>query len=123
MARLRYPATSALPPLLEDQQTSPKSAKIEPIGPEFPETVSLALVPLHSRGTRCHGVVVPLESQRLLAEYVGLEASPSLDLEVVERAAVGTKPMRYARGKIHKRAGLEFLGRISNLDHAMRPFP
>jgi hypothetical protein len=103
---------------LEDEQTSPKSAKIEPIGPESPETVSLALVPLHPRGTRCHGFVIPLESQRLLAEHVGLEAPPSLDLEVVERAAVGTKSMRYARGEIHERAGLEFLGRIPNLDHA-----
>jgi hypothetical protein len=44
----------------EECQTSPKSAKIEPIGSEFPKTVSLALVPLHPRGTRCHGVVVPL---------------------------------------------------------------
>jgi hypothetical protein len=63
LARSRHLATSAFPPLLEDEQTTPKSAKIEPIGPEFPETVSLALVPLHPRGTRCHGVVVPLESQ------------------------------------------------------------
>jgi hypothetical protein len=81
-------------------------------------SVSLALVPLHPRGTRCDGVVVPLESQRLLAEHVGLEAPPSLDLEVVERTAVGTKPMRYAWGEIHERAGLEFLGRIPDLDYA-----
>ena len=81
-------------------------------------SVSLALVPLHPRGTRCDGVVVPLESQRLLAEHIGLEAPPSLDLEVVERAALGTKPMRYAWGEIHERAGLEFLGRIPDLDYA-----
>src|SRR5262245_55378997 len=86
--------------------------------PKFSGTVSLALVPLHPRGTRCHGVVVPLESQRLLAEHVGLEASPSLDLEVIERTAVGTKPMRYARGEIHERAGWKFLGRLPDLDHA-----
>jgi hypothetical protein len=31
---------------------------------------------------------------------------------------VGTEPMRYARGGIHQRAGLEFLGRVPDLDHA-----
>ena len=81
-------------------------------------SVSLALIPLHPRGTRCDGVVVPLESQRLLAEHIGLEAPPSLDLKVVERTTVGTKPMGYARWEIYERAGLELLSRIPHLDHA-----
>jgi hypothetical protein len=80
--------------------------RIEPIARKFSETVSSALVPLHPRGTGCRRVVVPLESQRFLAEHVSLETPPSLELEVVERTAVGTKPMRYARGEIDERAWL-----------------
>ena len=80
--------------------------KIEPIARKFSETVSLALVPLRPRGTWCRGVVVPLESQWFLAEHVSLETPPSLELEVVERTAVGTKPMRYAWGEIDERAWL-----------------
>src|SRR5215467_12702837 len=76
------------------------------IAPKFWETASSALVPLHPRGTRCRGVVVPLESQRFLTEHVSLETPPSLELEVVERTSVGTKPMRYARGEIDERAWL-----------------
>ncbi len=62
--------------------------RIEPIARKFSETVSSAL------------------AQRFLAEHVSLETPPSLELEVVERTAVGTKPMRYARGEIDERAWL-----------------
>ena len=31
---------------------------------------------------------------------------------------MGTKPMRYAWGEIHECTGLEFLGRISDLNYA-----
>src|SRR5262249_12514796 len=95
-----------------------RSDKSEPIARKFSETVSSALVPLHPRGTGCRRVVVPLESQRFLAEHVSLETPPSLELEVVERTAVGTKPMRYARGEIDECAWLSFLGRVTDLDHA-----
>src|SRR5215208_2944512 len=86
--------------------------------PEFPETASLGLVPLHPLGTRFHGVVVPLEPQLFLTEHVRLETLPSLKLEVVERTALGAKPMRYARGEKHQRAGFELLGIVPDLDHA-----
>src|ERR1700739_2333127 len=76
------------------------------------------LVPLHPLGARLHGVVVPLESELLLAEHVGLEALPGLELEVVERAALGAKPVRYARREKHQRAGFELLGLVADLDHA-----
>ncbi len=56
----------------------------------FRRPFRLGLVPLDPIGTGRHGVVVPLEPQFLLAEHVRLEALPGLDLEVVERAAVGT---------------------------------
>src|ERR1700683_1847123 len=77
-----------------------------------------ALVPLHPRGAGCHRVVVPLQSERLLAEHVGLETPPSLELEIVERAAVSTKPVRYARRKVDQRAGFDFLAGVADLDHA-----
>src|SRR5262245_11071659 len=78
--------------------------------------VSLALVPLRPRGTRCHGVVVPLEPQLLLTEDVRLEALPSLQLEVVERTAMCAKPVRHTGRKIHERAGVEFLRIIPDLN-------
>src|ERR1700760_4119732 len=82
-------------------------------------TVWLALVPLSAGGVRCHGVVVPLQSQRLLAEHIGLETPPSLQLEIVERAAMGAQPMWNTRREIHERAGLNLLGRLPDLDHAL----
>src|SRR5262245_17742506 len=60
----------------------------------------LALIPLHERGTRLLALVVPLQAQRLLAQDRRLEASPGLDLEVVERAAVRAQAMRNTGRKI-----------------------
>src|ERR1700683_15151 len=77
-----------------------------------------ALVPLHPRGAGCHRVVVPLQAERLLAEHVGLETPPRLELEIVERAAVSAKAMRYAGRKINQCAGFDFLAGVADLDHA-----
>ncbi len=70
---------------------------------------ALALIPLHERRTRLLALVVPLKAERLLAQDRRLEASPRLDLEVVERAAVRAQAMRDAGRKIHERAGLDLL--------------
>src|SRR4029079_13108939 len=73
------------------------------------------LVPLHPLGARLHGIVVPLKPELLLAEHVGLEALPGLQLEVVERATLGAKPMRHAGGEKHQRPRFEFLGVVADL--------
>src|ERR1700683_4985798 len=74
--------------------------------------------PHHPRAAGLHRVVIPLQSKRLLAEHVGLETPPGLELEIIERAAVSAKPMRYAGRKINQRAGFDFLAGIADLDHA-----
>src|SRR5690242_16658442 len=98
--------------------TSRASRQCSPMTRNFRRPFSSGLVPFHPLGAGLHGVVVPLEPQLLLAKHVGLEALPGLELEVVERTALGAEPMRYARGEKHQRAGFDFLGVVADLDHA-----
>src|SRR5690242_16438222 len=81
-------------------------------------SLASGLIPLHPLGARFHRVVVPLEPELLLAEDIRLEALPGLQLEVVERTALGPQPMRHARREKYQRAGFELLGVIADLDHA-----
>ena len=79
-----------------------------------------ALIPFDALAARCLGVVVPAKPERLFAQDVRLEASPGLDLEVVERPARGAQPVRNAGREVDERAGLDFL-RIASTSTRPRP--
>src|SRR3989442_10846253 len=66
---------------------------------------------------RSFTLVVPLQAERFLAENGGLEASPRLNLEVVERAAMRAKTMGDTRRKVDERAGFDFFEVVFHFNH------
>src|SRR5207237_4042489 len=76
-----------------------------------------ALVPLHQFFIRSFTLVVPLQAERLLAENGGLETSPRLNLEVIERAAMRAKTVRNTRRKVDERAGFDFFEVVFHFNH------
>src|SRR5439155_26650479 len=77
----------------------------------------LALVPLHQFFIRGFTLVVPLQTEGFLAKNRGLETSPRLNLNVVERPPVSEEPVGSAGWKVVERAGLDFFEVVLDFNH------
>src|SRR5438067_9348495 len=77
-----------------------------------------ALVPLHQFFIRSFALVVPLQTERFLAENGGLETSPRLNFKVVERTAMRAEPVGNSRRKVDERARFDFFKVVFDFNDA-----